>query len=260
MGAFDFRPRSNTELLDASVEFTRSHFGILAATLALAQIPVLAVTFTFPPSPTDPFFRLREQPGLAIAIILFSLWVQAVLAVTFVHVVDDLLHGRQASLTQLKRALRDACRAIARSAGAVLMLISAYVVMILWAMLLFVPVIWAYARYFAIVPAFAVESLSATDAIRRSKELAKKNNGRAIALALVPALVAGIIMVIVQQGLLGAGVGFLTTRVVGSVMTIVLYPFSMVPAIFLYYDLRTRREGLDLDFGTLPHPTPTAAA
>lgn len=254
MATFDFRPRSNTELLDASVEFTRSHFGILAATLALAQIPVLAVTFTFPPSPTDPFFRLREQPGLAIAIILFSLWVQAVLAVTFVHVVDDLLHGRQASLTTA------VSRAVARSGGALLMLISAYVVMILWAMLLFFPVIWAYARYFAIVPAFAVESLSASDAIRRSKELAKKNNGRAIALALVPALVAGIIMLIVQQGLLGAGVGFLTTRVVTSVMTIVLYPFSMVPAIFLYYDLRTRREGLDLDFGTLPHTTPTAAA
>lgn len=254
MAAFDFRPRSNTELLDASVEFTRSHFGILAATLALAQIPVLAVTFTFPPSPTDPFFRLREQPGLAIAIILFSLWLQAVLAVTFVHLVDDLLHGREASLTSA------VSRAIARSGGAMLMLLSAYVVMILWAMLLFFPAIWAYARYFAIVPAFAVESLSASDAIRRSKELAKKNNGRAIALALVPALVAGIIMVIVQQGLLGAGVGFLTTRVVASVMTIVLYPFSMVPAIFLYYDLRTRREGLDLDFGTLPHPTPTAAA
>jgi hypothetical protein len=254
MAAFDFRPRSNTELLDASVEFTRSHFGILAATLALAQIPLLAVTFTFPPSPTDPFFRLREQPALAIAIILFSLWLQAVLAVTFVHVVDDLLHGRPASLPI---ALT---RALARSGGAVLMLISAYVVMILWAMLLIIPVIWAYARYFAIVPAFAVESLSASEAIRRSKQLAKKNNGRAIALGLVPALVAGIIMVIVQQGLLGAGVGFLTTRVIGSIMTIVLYPFSMVPAIFLYYDLRTRREGLDLDFGTLPHPTPTAAA
>ena len=65
---------------------------------------------------------------------------------------------------------------------------------------------------------------------------------------------------IVQQGLRGAGVAVLTTRVIGSILTIVLYPFSMVPAIFLYYDLRTRREGLDIDFGTLPHPTPTAAA
>ena len=258
MAAFDFRPRSNTELLDASVEFTRSHFGILAATLALAQIPLLAITFTFPPSPSDPFLRLREQPALAIALMLAALWVQAVLAVTFVHVVDDLLHGRQASLPiALGRAIR-------RSAAATVMIIAAYVVMILWAMLFLVPVIWAYARYFAIVPAFAVESLSPIDAIRRSKQLAKGNNGRALALGLVPALVAGTIMVVVQQGLLGAGVAFLTTRVVGSILTIVLYPFSMVPAIFLYYDLRTRREGLDLDFGALPHPhpapSPTAAA
>lgn len=256
MAAFDFRPRSNTELLDASVEFVRSHFGILAATLALAQIPLLAVTFTFPPNAADPFARFRAQPGLAIALVLFSLWVQAVLAVTFVHVVDDLLHGRQASLPAALSV------AIRRSIGAVALLIATYAVMILWAMLFFIPVIWAYARYFAVVPAFAVESMSPLDAIRRSKQLAKGNNGRALALGLVPALVAGVIMVIVQQGLLGAGVAMLTTRVVTSIMTIVLYPFSMVPAIFLYYDLRTRREGLDLDFGALPHPqqTPTAAA
>jgi len=256
MATFDFRPRSNTELLDASVEFTRSHFGILAATLALAQIPLLAVTFTFPPSPTDPFARFREQPGLAIALVLFSLWVQAVLAVAFVRVVDDMLHGRQASLpAALSLAIR-------RSVGAVALLIATYAVMILWAMLFFLPVIWAYARYFAVVPAFTVESMSPFDAIRRSKQLAKGHNGRALALGLVPALVAGVIMVIVQQGLLGAGVAMLTTRAVAAVMTIVLYPFSMVPAIFLYYDLRTRREGLDLDFGILPHPqqTPTAAA
>jgi len=252
MAAFDFRPRSNTELLDASVEFTRSHFGILAATLALAQIPLLALTFTFPPTPTDPFARLRTQPALAIAILLVALWVQAVLAVTFVHVVDDLIHGRAASLPTALRG------AVSRSAGAMLLIVMSYAVMILWALLFIVPVVWAYARYFAVVPAFTIERLSPIEAIRRSKQLAKTNNGRAIALGLGPALVAGILMVLVQQGLLGAGVGYMTTRVVSSMMTIVLYPFTMVPAIFLYYDLRTRREGLDIDFGTLPQPTAAA--
>ena len=256
MGSFDFRPRSNTELLDASVEFTRTHFGVLATALALGQIPLLALTFLFPPSPTDPFARLREQPVLGVALLLAALWVQAVQAVTFVHVVDDLLHGRPASLVAA------VSRAMARSIPAMAMLIVTYVVMILWALLFLLPVLWAYARYFAITPAFAVESLSPLDAIRRSKQLAKGNNGRALGLGLVPALVAGVIMVIIQQGLLGAGVAFLTTRVVSSVLTIVLYPFAMVPAIFLYFDLRTRREGLDLDLGALPHPqtTPTAAA
>jgi len=59
-------------------------------------------------------------------------------------------------------------------------------------------------------------------------------------------------MALVQQGLLGAGAGYAATRVTSAVLTVALYPFALVPGIFLYYDLRTRREGLDLDFGTVP--------
>ncbi len=254
MAAFDFRPRTSTELLDASVEFVRGRFGILAATIALAQIPLLAITFAFPPSPSDPFSRLREQPVLAVLIIVVSVWIQATLAVTFIHIVDDVLHGRAASLPASLRL------ALARSGGALVAMLLTYLVLILWAMLFVIPVIWAYARYFAVLPAFAIERLSPLAAIRRSKELAKGNNGRAIALGLVPPLVAGVIMAIVEQGMLSSGVAFMTVRVIGALLTIVLYPFTMVPAIFLYYDLRTRREGLDLDLDSLAAPYPTAAA
>jgi uncharacterized membrane protein len=254
MAAFDFRPRTSTELLDASVEFVRRHFGILAATLALAQIPVLAITFAFPPSPTDPFLRLREQPALALLIILASVWIQSTLGVTFIHIVDDLLHGRSASLPTALRL------ALARSGSALVTMLLTYIVLILWAALFVIPVIWAYARYFAVLPAFTVEKLSPLAAIRRSKELAKGNNGRAIGLGLAPAVVGGVIMALIQQGLLGAGVAFMTVRVIGALLTIVLYPFTMVPAIFLYYDLRTRREGLDLDLDSLSASHPTAAA
>jgi hypothetical protein len=246
MAAFDFRPRSNTELLDASVEFVRSHFGMLAAPLALAQIPLLAISLVWPPSLSDPFLRLRQAPALAVALSLVAIWVQAVQSVAFVHVVDDIMHGRAASLSSAF------IRALSRSMSALVMLVVSYVVFILWAMLFLIPVIWAVARYFATFPAFAIEGLGAFAAIRRSKQLAKGNNGRAIALALVPTLVIVAVMALVQQGLLGAGAGYTWTRVMSAVLAVVLYPFALVPGIFLYYDLRTRREGLDLDLGTIP--------
>lgn len=246
MASFDFRPRSTTELLDASVEFVRHHFGILAATLALAQIPLLAITFAFPPSLSDPFLRFRQAPATAILLTLAAIWVQAVQGVTFVYVVDDIMHGRAASLPS---ALT---RALSRSLSALLMVLVTYLVFILWAMLFIFPVIWAIARYFATVPAFAIEGLSPFGAIRRSKELAKGNNGRAIALGLVPTIVVVIVMALIQQGVLGFGGGYTAARLVSAVLTIMLYPFALVPGIFLYYDLRTRREGLDLDFGTFP--------
>jgi hypothetical protein len=250
MPAFDFRPRSNTELLDASVEFVRKHFGVLAVTLALAQIPGLAMGLLFPPSPSDPFARWRNNPALALLQIIVAIWLQATMSVMFVYVVDDLLHGRAASLG---RSLR---RAVSRSISATVAVVIMYFVVALWAMLFFFPAIWAFARYFAVTTAFAIEDLPPLGAIRRSKSLAKGNNGRAIALARAPVVIVTVIAAIIQQGLLGAGVGMRGVQVVTVLFTIALYPFAAVPTIFLYYDLRTRREGLDLDLD----PLPTAAA
>ncbi len=247
MAAFDFRPRSNTELLDASVEFVRGHFVTLASTVALLQIPSLALTLALPPSPSDPFARFREQPVLAVAQALIALWLQAVLSVGFVRVVDDLIHGRAASLSA------SLSYAVKRSLSALVMMFVKYLVFILWALLFFIPAIWAYARYFATTMAFTVEGLGPMAAIGRSKQLAKGNNGRAIALSLLPVIIVGVIAVIIQQGLLGSGVGVAVTQVVSALVAIVAYPFMAVPAIFLYYDLRTRREGLDLDFASLPN-------
>ena len=252
IAAFDFRPRSNTELLDASVEFTRGHFGTLAATIALGQIPVLAMTMLFPPSSSDPFGRWRAHPVLATCQVVLAVWVGVVTSVACMFVVDELIHGRAASLSAaFSRSLR-------RSPASLVMVIVTYVVIILWAMLLFFPAIWAYARYFATLPAFAIENIGPFAAIRRSKLLAKKNNGRAIALALAPVVVVTTIVVILQQGLLGGGAGMRGAQIVSSLFGIVLYPFMVVPAIFLYYDLRTRREGLDLDFAALSPPIAAA--
>ena len=250
MAAFDFRPRSNTELLDASVEFTRMHFGPLAATVALMQIPALGMALLLPTSPSDPFARWRDEPAVAVLQVVISLWLQAMLSVTFVALVDDMLHGRGGSLAASLRL------GFARSASALLLLIIKYVVLILWALLFFFPAIWAFARYFATEPAFVVERMGPLAAIHRSKQLAKGNNGRAIALALLPIVIVAVIGAIVQQGLLGSGVSIRVIQTMVALLSIVLYPFVSMPAIFLYYDLRTRREGLDLDFGTLP----TAAA
>ena len=252
MAAFDFRPRSNTELLDASVEFIRGHFGSLAAVVAVGQIPTLALTLLFPPSPSDPFLRFRVQPAIAILQVVLTLWLAVTTSVAFAYVVNDLIHGRAPSLSGA------ITKSLGRSPAALVMLLATYIVFMLWAMLFFFPFIWAYARYFATIPAFAIEGLGPFAAIRRSKELAKKNNGRALALGMVPLIVFTVIVVIVQQGLLATGAGIRGAQIVSSVLSIALYPFIMVPAIFLYYDLRTRREGLDLDFATLPPPSAAA--
>lgn len=245
MPAIALRPRSSTEVLDAAVEFIRGNFVTLASVVALGQLPALVLGVLWPNSTTDPFAVWRQHPGFALLRTAFLFLVIGCWAVMFVQVVDDLIHGRAVSLGD---ALRRALRRTLPATGAYVL---RYLVMILWALLFLLPAIWAYARYFAVMPALAIEGLGPMDAIRRSKELARGNNLRIIGVAGIPVLLGIFVMIILQQTAVAMGAGGRGMAMVGAVASTILYPFMAVPAIFLYYDIRTRREGLDLDVATL---------
>lgn len=246
MAAVELRPRSNTELLDATVEFIRAHFVTLASAVAVGQLPGLVLNVLWPPSPSKPFAIWSEHPVAAVARLVVLLLVFGCWATMFVHVVDDLIRGRGATLGD---ALR---RAIPRTLPATGLYFTKYLVIVLWCMLFLLPGIWAFARYFAVFPAFAIEGLGPFAAIARSKQLARGNNLRVIGVAGIPGLVVIVLTIIVQQVAIGMGASPRALGLVGAVTTTVLYPFMTLPAIFLYYDIRTRREGLDLDVANLP--------
>ena len=246
MAAVELRPRSNTELLDATVEFIRAHFVTLASAVAIGQLPGLALSALWPPTPAHPFALWQEHPVIAVARIVLLMLVFGCWTTMFVYVVDDLIHGRA---TTLGDALR---RALPRALPATGLYLMKYLVIILWCMLFVLPGIWAFARYFAVFPAFAIEGLGPFAAIRRSKALARGNNLRVIAVAGIPAVIVQVLTIIIQQTEMGMGASPRGVGFVGALTSTVLYPFMALPAIFLYYDIRTRREGLDLDVANLP--------
>jgi hypothetical protein len=251
MPRLELRPRSNAELIDASFSFVRANYVSLLGVVALAQLPFIVGSLFLPASPEE-MMRLWTTHLSEVAVVyVFILWWWAVMACALVLVTADLIDGHAPRTGwALQRALR---RGFAVGAA---MLIQV-VVFVLWAMLFLIPAIWAFARYFAVTPALAIENLGPLAAIRRSKELARGANGRVLVVAGLPFLAYLIFGNIIQQTFLTLGGYSVFARAVGSLMTALIYPFAAVPAILLYYDLRIRREGLDIQ---LDAALPTAAA
>ena len=251
MTALELRPRSGTELIDASFNFVRANYAPLIGMIALAQLPFVAATMMLPVSPDEIVkFWTTHVPEVVTGYVL-AIWVWAVMGCAFVLLTADLIEGRPGNLASaVRRALR---RGFA--AGAAIFL--KYIVISLWAMLFFLPALWAFARYFAVMPALIIENLGPLAAIRRSKELARGANGRVMAVAGLPLVAYLVLGNIIQQILLTLGGYSVLVRAIATLSATLLYPFAIMPGILLYYDLRIRREGLDIQ---LDASLPTVAA
>lgn len=251
MARLELRPRSGTELIDASFNFVRANYAPLIGMIALAQLPFVAASLVLPVSPDEIVkFWTAHVPQVVVGYIL-AIWLWAVMGCAFVLLTADLIEGRPASLAS---ALR---RAVRRAFGAGAAVVLKYLVIWLWALLFLFPALWAFARYFAVVPALAIEKLGPLAAIRRSKELARGSNGRVMAVAGLPILAYLVLANIIQQTLLTIGGYSVLVRAIATLTSTLLYPFAAMPGILLYYDMRIRREGLDIQIDAA---LPTAAA
>lgn len=251
MAGLELRPRSGTELIDASFNFVRANYAPLLGVVALAQLPVAAGSLVMPVSPDEVMKFWTTHIPQVVAFYAVAIWIWAIMGCAFVLMASDLIEGREANIASaLARALR-------RGIAAGVLLLLKYLVIWLWAMLFVLPALWAFARYFAVMPALAIEGRSPLAAIRRSKELARGVNGRVMAVAGLPLVAYLVLANIIQQTLLTLGGYSVLVRAIAMLSTTLLYPFAVMPGILLYYDLRIRREGLDFQ---LDASLPTAAA
>lgn len=251
MAGLELRPRTGPELIDASFNFVRANFAPLLGLVALAQLPVVIGTLFTPVAPDAVMKFWASHIPQVVAFYVVAIWIWAIMGCAFVFMTGDLIEGRPAHISSaLARALK---RGFA--AGGVLFL--KYLVLWLWTTLFILPGLWAFARYFAVMPALALENLGPLEAIRRSKALARGVNGRVMAVAGLPLVAYVVFANIIQQVLLTLGGYSVLVRAVATLSTTLLYPFAVMPGILLYYDQRIRREGLDFQLDAAP---PTAAA
>lgn len=119
-------------------------------------------------------------------------------------------------------------------------------------LLLIVPgILWALS-YSLVVPVISVEGEKALPSLRRSRDLIKGYRGKAFCILLVVnllqlALMGGVGLI---AGMLFSSEtpgGSILASAVNNLLSIVFAPLGIIAAILLYYDMRIRKEGFDLE-------------
>jgi glycerophosphoryl diester phosphodiesterase family protein len=117
--------------------------------------------------------------------------------------------------------------------------------------------VWVILRYAVSVPAAVLEDETATSAIQRSIDLTRGSLGRVLVLLMFTMIITYAVLAIFQGPFLIAAAmagpessgGFwfnLLGTITGSIGGAFTAPLMIVAFAVLYYDLRVRREGLDL--------------
>jgi len=96
-------------------------------------------------------------------------------------------------------------------------------------------------RWFFVLEVASLEGIGGRAAIRRSSELVSGQWWRVMGMAVIVGLITGVISV-VAFAILGV-----IPYIWGTVAAILSTPLGFIPSILLYYDLRVRKEGYNLD-------------
>lgn len=226
------RPRSAVEIIDAAFRIYGAHYAALLTTSAVLFTPGLLLKLLLPAG--------AEWVGDTFQNLLGTVVDGAVIAI-----VSEAYLGRAADVGTGLRAVGGRVGALIWSS------IGRGLLIVLGLLLLVVPGIIAFVWTFAIPMAIVLEGCDAGDAFSRARELARDHFGRILAtLTLLIVLFFVLLMSIALAFGAGAGllgVGDRAYDLVGDIALIVTYPLLSVGATLLYYDLRIRKEGFDLE-------------
>ena len=230
-------PRSITEIIDAAFRLLRQHYAQFAVISVVAMLPLIIMRLFVPPLPT------LSNISLYFALMAVSFVCTNVAeGATVIAVSDSYLNGR----VDVGGALAGTLSRIPAIFGVVVM---RALLIVLGCIALIIPGIYIGLRTFAAMPALLLERKSPDAAVGRSWALAGGSVWKVFVALLLAYLIWFALLVVVQ--LLGTTlIGGRNPQVLAMLMGILsafIYPIISVVVTLLYYDLRIRREGFDLE-------------
>ena len=262
MPPIEIRPRRATELVDASFQLLRRYYPQLVTVSAITMSPGVLVRILTRDVMSNPQL-MTANPGP-----LFAVGIAALLCVTVcdavltIAVSDGYLNGE----IDLARAFGTGMRKIvavflASFFRGLLVLLAALAVGVGVAIVaslkmpvlfvLIVPfaiwlMVYVLLRTFAIIPVVVLENVGANTAMGRTLALSKD-----CAAHIFFSLGLAFFLYFIFSGIISAlGITLLTPAtagIIGAVLIIPIYPLLTVVSTMLYYDLRIRKEGFDLE-------------
>jgi len=251
MSAPALRPRSTVEIIDVSFQLLRRHYAAYVTASVALMLPVVVLRLVLPP-------LMQWLPQI------LSYLLQAVASAAVVLLVSESYLGRDTDVGAALRTVLSRFGAIF-SAGAMQGIIVG-----IGFLLLIVPGFIFLAWAFAMTVVVIVEDKSSGEAFSRSRELARGSVGRILGTLLL-AYVVFFFLAIALGGAAGlvigaaGGSGSALSNVFGDVIVALIYPLVAVVTTLLYYDLRIRKEGFDLEVmareigGDAPQPSASVA-
>lgn len=245
MPSLALRPRSGPELLDAAFHFWRENFALLFTVVAAAFLPVIAlgaVEFALPRS-----FESRMLSRVATAIFESLAWAAVIVVVSERYIGHEITPSRAIGVVWARLWTIFVANVV-------------FWILVYFGMILFIaPGLYFFAKYFAIVPVIVLEGHGVSAAQKRAAAISKGSRWRVLGLVGVPWLLylfvfGGITSVVAQQA------SDITTVILTRLLIACVYPLLGILATLLYYDLRFRNEGLDLDMMMTDPPTQSAPA
>jgi len=240
MADYQLRPLSIGEILDGALVLLRRHFALVLG---------IAVVCEGIPTAMDVYIDLTgggsQNPGLSLLDRLLTLVGSVLVTGATVRVVSEAYLGRTPLFGD---AMGFAGGRFGTILGANIM--SGFLT-VLATLALVIPGIVVACGYSVAAEAAALESGSASEALRRSWDLTKGFKLKALALGVVS---IGLILVVylgagVLGGIMGEVVGGLDVvlAVLAACVSLLIYPVISCVFTLFYYDLRVRKEGFDLE-------------
>lgn len=268
MAALDLRPLSLGEILDRTFTLYRSHFVLFLGITAIPQLLVLALQLTqlflvgaprgIPGSATNPVALPAAGPAVAGASVLVGLLAAVVGTISYllsqggtVSAVADLYLGRTPTIGASFQKVR-------RDLGTLfgVAMLNGLVVLVGF-VLLIIPGIYMLCRLMIAVPAAVLENLGPRSSLDRSFALTKGSAGRAFLILLLYFVLLftflGLSQVPATMGLAAARGNPAMVRfwlammqVLSFIGGVLINPVLTIATSALYFDLRVRKEALDL--------------
>jgi hypothetical protein len=238
------RARTPTELVDTAVQLLRRHYSSLVIVSGIGMAPLLVVQpmIRVMIGPTGDTLDLsRVWVGLALTVVT-AVWYSVAAAAIVVAAAQGYLDGRIDIADALKQAVR-------RIGPVLYASLIRTMLMGIGALAFFIGFFYYYATYFGVPSTVMLEKLSGSSGLKRSRQLA---NGHRWHVLKTMGLVFGIYFIIIIAAATIAGIAFgsgyrTLAEIFQTVVRILVYPLVAVTEVLVYFDLRIRVDGYDVE-------------
>ena len=228
MSVSALRPRSSTELIDASFQLVRLHYVKLITIAGAALLPAV-------------FLRVVLPTWLAGIAPLFDLLFDSVAYAAITIAVSDLYLGNELDPgSALKRAL-------ARPGSLALAAFGQGLLIVIGLLLLIVPGVILFRQTFAMLTVVALEKVRGRDSYERSRELSRGESKKIFATYGLTFLIYQAVLYALVFGVMAFIESERSAELTSELLKIFVYPLVVVVSTLLYYDIRIRKEGFDIE-------------